>query len=135
MPEGGCLAAGMEVASDLEDSPTCSKGGCSASTDTDCVLMSFVPKECRDDTVPCRHIPLTEIGKTLDSLYRTGTSEEIEQTLEIWLRKIIGQLEWVKSGRSRFRKAKLRRLRWAVQRKRVGNGGKECRTLSPRIVL
>ena len=77
----------------FEDSPTCPKEGCSACPDADCVLMSFVPKECRHEPVLCRHIPLNEIGETLDSLYRTGTSEEIEQTLESWLLKTIGQFE------------------------------------------
>jgi hypothetical protein len=77
----------------FEDSPRCPKERCSACPDTDCVLMSFVPKECRYEAVPCRHIPLNEIGETLDSLYRTGTNEEIEQTLQSWLVKTIHQLE------------------------------------------
>jgi hypothetical protein len=76
----------------FEDSPTCPKS-CSACPDTDCVLMSFVPKECHYEAVPCRHIPLNEAGETLDSLYRTGTNEEIERTLQSWLLKTIRQLE------------------------------------------
>jgi hypothetical protein len=66
--------------------------------------MSFVPKECRYEAVPCRHIPLDEIGETVDSLYRTGTNEEIEQTLQSWLLKNIGQLEEPSEQRS-FEKA------------------------------
>jgi len=77
----------------FEDSPTCPKGSCSACPETDCVLMRFVPKECRYEAVPCRHIPLNELGETVDSLYRTGTNEEIEQTLQSWLLEAIGQLE------------------------------------------
>jgi hypothetical protein len=77
----------------FEDSPTCPKERCSACPDTDCVLMRFVPKERRYEAVPCRHIPLNEFGETVDSLYRTGTSEEIEQTLESWLLETIRQLE------------------------------------------
>ena len=77
----------------FEDSPTCPKERCSACPDTDCVLMRFVPKECRCEAVPCRHIPLNELGETVDSLYRTGTSEEIEQTLQSWLLETIRQLE------------------------------------------
>ena len=57
------------------------------------MLMSFVPTKCRYEAVPCRHIPLNEIGETLDSLYRTGTNEEIEQTLQSWLLETIQQLE------------------------------------------
>jgi len=77
----------------FEDSPTCPKERCSTCPDSNCVLMSFVPKECRYEAVPCRHIPLDEIGETVDSLYRTGTNEEIEQTLQSWLLKTIQQLE------------------------------------------
>ncbi|MFZ0860738.1 MAG: hypothetical protein WCA27_25775 [Candidatus Sulfotelmatobacter sp.] len=77
----------------FEDSPTCPRGSCGACPETDCVLMRFVPKECRYQAVPCRHIPLNELGETVDSLYRTGTNEEIEQTLQSWLLETIGQLE------------------------------------------
>ena len=34
-----------------------------------------------------------ESGETVDSLYRTGTNEEIEQMLESWLLETIRQLE------------------------------------------
>jgi len=77
----------------VEDSPICRRGPCFACPETDCVLMRFVPKECRYEVVPCRHIPLNEAGETVDSLYRTGTNEEIEQTLQSWLLETIGQLE------------------------------------------
>jgi hypothetical protein len=77
----------------FEDSPTCPKERCSACPDTNCVLMSFVPRKCRYEAVPCRHIPLNETGETLDSLYRTGTIEEIEQILQSWLLETIQQLE------------------------------------------
>ena len=88
----------------FEDSPTCPKERCSTCPDSNCVLMSFVPKECRSEAVPCRHIPLDEIGETVDSLYRTGTNEEIEQTLQGWLLKTIRQLEEPSEQRS-FEKA------------------------------
>ena len=52
----------------------------------------------------CRHIPLDEIGETVDSLYRTGTNEEIEQTLQGWLLKTIRQFEEPSEQRS-FEKA------------------------------
>jgi len=77
----------------FEDSPTCPKEGCSACPDTNCALMRFVPKECRYEPAPCRHIPLNDLGETVDSLYRTGTNEEIEQVLEGWLLATIRQLE------------------------------------------
>ncbi len=77
----------------FEDSPTCPRTGCSACPDADCVLMRFVPKECRYEAVPCRHIPLNGQGETVDSLYRTGTNEEIEQALQNWLLETLQQLE------------------------------------------
>jgi hypothetical protein len=77
----------------FEDSPRCPKEPDSACLDMDCALMRFVPTKCRFEAVPCRHIPLNEMGETLDSLYRTGTNEEIEQTLESWLLDTIRYLE------------------------------------------
>ncbi len=77
----------------LEDSPTGPRESCAACPETECVLMRFVPKECRDEAVPCRHIPLNELRETVDSLYRTRTNEEIEQTLQRLLLETIGQLE------------------------------------------
>jgi len=76
----------------FEDSPTCRKQRCSACPETDCVLMRFVPEDWLYDSVPCRHIPLNDLGETIDSLYRTGTNEEIEQTLRSWLKETIRQL-------------------------------------------
>jgi hypothetical protein len=77
----------------FEDSPTCPKEGCSACFDSYCVLTRFVPKPSRYEAIPCRHIPLNESGETVDSLYKTGTNEEIEQAVENWLLQMIGQLE------------------------------------------
>ena len=77
----------------FEDSPRCPKEPGSACPDFECVLMRFVPKECCHEIVPCRHIPLNELGETADCLYRTGTNEEIERTLQSWLQQTIRQLE------------------------------------------
>lgn len=79
----------------FEDSPTCPKRRCSECVNSDCVLMDFVPSERLDERVPCRHIPLNGVGETLDSLYRTGTNDEIEQTLEAWLLQNIDEIEEV----------------------------------------
>jgi len=88
----------------FEDSPTCPKERCSACPDSGCVLLSFVPKGCRYEASPCRHIPLNELGETVDSLYRTGTIEEIERTLQSWLLNTIRQVEEPSERRS-FEKA------------------------------
>lgn len=88
----------------FEDSPRCPKERGFACPDLECVLMRFVPKESRYEAIPCRHVPLNESGETVDSLYRTGTNEEIEQTLQSWLLETIRQLE-ESSDRPRLERA------------------------------
>jgi len=58
-----------------------------------CFLMQFVPKEKQGETSPCRHIPLTEKGETIEYLYRYGTQLEREEALRKWLLKEIHRLE------------------------------------------
>ena len=77
----------------FEDSPICPKDRWSTCPHGDCVLLDFVPKESRHETVPCRHIPLNEMGETLDALYRTGTYDEIQEALRQWLLETINRLE------------------------------------------
>jgi hypothetical protein len=79
----------------FEDSLTCmnhdskeSPGPCS-----DCVLMYLVPRERHAEKVPCRHIPFNGSGETLDSLYRDSNQQQIEETVEDWLRTTIQRLE------------------------------------------
>ena len=79
----------------FEDSPTCLNYGsrqrllpCS-----ECVLMAFVPQDCRGERIPCRHIPLDVEGYTIDTYYRLGTQEELEVGVAAWLRKTIQRLE------------------------------------------
>lgn len=60
-----------------------------------CVLRQFVPADRRGEQAPCRHIPLNAEGETLDSLYRTGTPDEIEAAVAEWLRGKIPELEKV----------------------------------------
>ena len=79
----------------FEDSLTCmnydskeNPGPCS-----NCVLMQLVPPERRSEKIPCRHIPFNGSGETLDSLYRYSDQNEIEGTVESWVRSTIQQLE------------------------------------------
>jgi hypothetical protein len=79
----------------FEDSPTCKNYGnkqellpCS-----ECALMRFVPEDCRGERIPCRHIPLTVEGYTIDTFYRLGTQEELEAGVVGWLRKTIQRVE------------------------------------------
>ena len=78
----------------FEDSPTCinfnskDREPCS-----ECLLMQFVPEKARKEQTPCVHIPVSPGGETIESLYRTGTQQEIEDALGAWLRTAIHRLE------------------------------------------
>src|SRR5579863_1387451 len=58
-----------------------------------CLLEQFVPQGQREQSVPCRFIPLTKDGQTVDDLYRTGNQIEMEQALANWLRVQIERIE------------------------------------------
>jgi hypothetical protein len=85
----------------FEDTPSCmnfnskNREPCS-----ECLLMQFVPADARKEQTPCIHIPLSLSGETLESLYRTGTQQEIEAALGAWLRATIHQLEVEKARES-----------------------------------
>jgi hypothetical protein len=79
----------------FEDSPTCLNFNdpmrslpCS-----DCVLMRFVPQERRSASLPCRFIKLNEMGQTLQSFYRWGSEQDVEEVMRAWLRATIKKLE------------------------------------------
>jgi len=59
----------------------------------DCILMQLVPPEQREQKIPCRHIPLTKEGETLEHLYKYGTQQEIEDAMRDWLRATIARIE------------------------------------------
>ncbi len=79
----------------FEDSPSCLNFSDPARPHPcdECLLTQLVPPDQREQEVPCRFIPLNEKGQTVDSLYRTGTQQEIEETLCVWLRREISRLE------------------------------------------
>jgi hypothetical protein len=79
----------------FEDSPTCLNFDnpnhplpCS-----ECLLMQFVPEDRRETRFPCRHIPLTPDGQTVNSFYEWGTEEEMEAALRGWLLRTISLAE------------------------------------------
>jgi hypothetical protein len=59
----------------------------------DCWFMQFVPRDLHTEQVPCRFVPLTADGITVDSLYRFGSGAETEETLRTWLRRRIQAIE------------------------------------------
>lgn len=79
----------------FEDSPSC------MNYDTkdhpapceECILMQLVPGEDREKRIPCRHIPLSPNGETLQSLYGWASQREIEDVMRNWLRTTIEKLE------------------------------------------
>lgn len=58
-----------------------------------CLLEQFVPEGQRSESIPCRFIPLTQNGQTIEDLYRTGNQVEMEEALANWLRAQIERIE------------------------------------------
>ena len=83
----------------FEDSPTCMNYDSKANPEPckECVLMHLVPPDQRGEKIPCRHIPLTPEGETLENLYKCGTEQEIEDAMHQWLHATIERLEYEKS--------------------------------------
>lgn len=83
----------------FQDSPTCLNFDPARPPKpcSDCVLMQLVPENLREKKIPCRYIPLSEDGETVESYYRTGTQEEMETGVAHWLRTTIARLEQEKS--------------------------------------
>ncbi|HXW57791.1 MAG TPA: hypothetical protein VEJ67_18710 [Candidatus Cybelea sp.] len=79
----------------FEDSPTCMNYDSKTRREPcqECALMRLVPPEARSENIPCRHIPLTQTGETLESMYRCAEEYEIEETVRNWLRTTIERLE------------------------------------------
>ena len=79
----------------FEDSPTCLNFDDASRPHpcNECFLMRFVPKDRQEEGVPCRFIPLTEKGETVEDFYRCGTQIEMEEALKSWLRKEISRIE------------------------------------------
>jgi hypothetical protein len=79
----------------FEDSPSCLNFDDATRPHPcdECQLMQFVPDEQRSQNSPCRFIPLTEKGETIDYFYRCGTQLEVEEALGRWLRKQISRIE------------------------------------------
>lgn len=79
----------------FQDSPTCLNFDPTQPSKpcSDCILMQLTPEDCRDKKIPCRYIPLSENGETIDSFYRAGTEEELEAAVAQWLKNTITRLE------------------------------------------
>jgi hypothetical protein len=84
----------------FEDSPSCMNYDSKENRRpcAECALMQFVPGDKRGEKVPCRHIPLTPDGETIQELYRGGTELELEDALADWLRVTIARIEAERAG-------------------------------------
>jgi len=79
----------------FQDSPSCLNFGnlershpCS-----ECMLIDFVPPEARNEDVPCHHIPLNTKGETIDDLEWREDQNNLELSVEGWLRSTISKLQ------------------------------------------
>ncbi len=79
----------------FEDSPTCPNFCDPARSHPceNCLLEQFVPDGQKKEMIPCRFIPVTKDGKTIEDLYRTGSQSEMEEALAVWLREQIEHIE------------------------------------------
>ncbi len=79
----------------FEDSPSCMNYDSKENPAPceECVLMQLVPTAGRERKIPCRHIPLSPNGDTLESLYSWASQREIEDVMRKWLRVTIEKLE------------------------------------------
>lgn len=79
----------------FEDSPACPNFCDPARPHAceSCLLEQFVPDQQRTESIPCRFIPITQQGQTVDDFYRTGSQAEMEEALAKWLREQIARIE------------------------------------------
>jgi hypothetical protein len=59
----------------------------------ECTLWEWVPKDHRDEDIPCHFIPLNERGESVASLQDAGAREQAEEALLKWLDLTIHRLE------------------------------------------
>jgi hypothetical protein len=89
--------------STFQDSPICINSDDPARSHPcdECLLMELVPTTHRADKIPCRHIPVTREGKTVNDLAQDKTQEEIDEEIKNWLRQMIATLEGVRGIKPR----------------------------------
>ncbi len=85
----------------FEESPTCPNFNDTTHSMAcrDCSLMQLVPLRHQGKEVPCRYIPLNEVGETLDTLYRWGTMDDLNLIFRRWLVHTIAAWEAKESKR------------------------------------
>jgi hypothetical protein len=66
----------------------------------ECILMSMVPPDRRNEQVPCHHIPLSDAGETIYFLERWENQSGLEEAVKKWLRATIKKLEDQRASKS-----------------------------------
>jgi hypothetical protein len=79
----------------FQDSLTCLNYGYPyrAHPCSECHLLDFVGPDDRVEEVPCHHIPLNEIGETIEGLESEDNEAKLERTVKDWLSARIRQIE------------------------------------------
>ena len=62
---------------------------------SECCLLEFVAPEHRSDAVPCHHIPLNELGTTIEDLEEQEQEAQAERLVKNWLQ---GRINEIRSG-------------------------------------
>lgn len=60
---------------------------------SECHLIDFVPREKRQEELPCHAIPLNDAGDTVESLELENNQAKLEVVLKQWMRGKIKQIE------------------------------------------
>jgi hypothetical protein len=89
----------------FEDTAVCCRSPFFSCRSCRCLLMRFVPEEYRSAITPCRHIPLTATGESLEIYYRTRTAQETHSAVRAWLSSTIETLESLVTAEVRDGKA------------------------------
>ena len=79
----------------FQDSPSCINFNSSGEPHPcdECLLNDFVPADAQTERVPCHHIPLNQLGQTVDGMERQNTQADLEDAVKDWLRETITRLE------------------------------------------
>jgi hypothetical protein len=92
---GRSVRTPWKATSMFQDSPSCLNSNDPARPNpcNECLLTDFVPREAREELIPCHFIPLNQQGETVDSMERHANQLEMEEALKNWLRSTIARLQ------------------------------------------
>jgi hypothetical protein len=79
----------------FQDSLTCINYGYPyrAHSCSECHLLDFVSREHRAEDIPCHHIPLNDLGETIEHLEAADNEAKLERKVQDWLRARIMEIQ------------------------------------------